>query len=126
MVLTYCAVCRRVRIDPAEAREIEAFFNDAEALEKEDLLKMIDETEDEEELNYISESLESQTRQCITVPENFKEEAWVKLSDQEWGAIHTILNSSNLLYLVLNYADYPVICPDCLAAKELKTISGMN
>ena len=126
MVLTYCTICRRIRIDAVEAREIETFFHEAEASEKEDLLEIINETEDEKELSYISESLDLQTRQCITVPEDFKGEAWVKLSDQEWGVIQTILNSPSLLYLVENYADYPVICPECLAAKEFKEVAGMN
>ena len=126
MVLTYCTVCRRVRIDAVEAREIEASFHEEEALGQEELLEIISEAEDEEALSYISQSLDLQTRQCITVPEDFKDEAWVKLSDQEWGAIQIILNSPSLLYLVKNYADYPVICLDCLVAKELKEVVRMN
>jgi hypothetical protein len=101
-------------------------FDEAESLEKEDWMEIIDETEDEDELLKISNSLELQTRQRISVPDDFNGEIWVKMSDQEWGVVETILNSPTLLYLVDNYSDYPKICPDCLAAEEAKKTAGMN
>lgn len=126
MVITYCYLCRRVRIDAAEAREMADEFQIAEELEKEEMAHEISRAESKEEVDFISTSFETQTRQCVTVPEDCEGEFWIKLTDQEWGAIQSIISSPNLLYLVDNYADYPVICPHCLAAKEAKEIAEMN
>lgn len=126
MVLTYCTICRRVRIDFTEAREMEADFREAEASEEEEFLEMIDKAESEEDIDFLSASIDLKTRRCLTVPEDYKGETWVQLSDQEWGAIQIILSSPNLLYFVENYADYPVICPDCLLKQEAKEVARMN
>ena len=126
MVLTYCSICRRIRIDAAEAREMAAVFQAEEALEQEEMAQEISEAESEEEIDFISMSFETQTRKCVTAPEDFDGEFWVELSDQEWGAIQSIVSSPSLLYLVDNYADYPVICPHCLAAKKAKEMAEQN
>lgn len=117
MIITYCPICRRIKIDAAEARQMAADFNTDEILERQDTSIMLEEAEEEEKLEILA-SLEMQTRVCVNINDDFQGEDWVKISDQEWGAIQTILNSPNLLYMVDNYADYPIVCPACRIMAE--------
>jgi hypothetical protein len=126
MVIMYCSVCRRIRIDAAEAREMVADFNAAESMEKADISHLIDEIDDPIKLEQLSASLNLQIRRRVDVPDEFQGEDWVKLSDKEWGAIQVILESPSLVYLVGNYADYPEICPDCAIAEEVREKAKEN
>lgn len=126
MILIYCPICRRVKIDATEARQMVSDYEAAEDIEREEFLKLIEETEDPDELDEISSSLELQTRQRIAVPEEFRGEAWVELNDQEWGAIATILQSSSLLYIVDNYSDYPEVCLECKRRAEMAILAELN
>jgi len=126
MVFSYCIDCRRVKIDIPKIKKMAADFDEQEDLDKEELLSSIDKSNDAEELEKLTNFMMCQTSYKADIPTDCQEEIWVVLSDQEWGAIETILNSSNLLYLVDNYRDYPVICPDCLKAKKVRETADLN
>ena len=118
MIIIYCPSCRRIKIESEVIKEMEQSFKEVEAEEIEVAREQIRQASSQEELDEINQSLELQTRQCLSAVEEFEGEIWVELNDAEWGAIHIFMNSPNLLYIADNYADYPELCPECLFAQK--------
>ena len=126
MVLVYCPICRRIKINADDVRKMAIEFDEIEEAETQEIRELISQAESEEELIEIKEMIELRVRGKAGVSDELKGDHWVSLSDQEWSVIQSILKSTYLLYLVDNFADYTEKCPECLAKEAELEKAALN
>lgn len=126
MILVYCPICRRIKINADDVRKMAIEFDEIEEAETQEIRELISQAKSEEELIEIKKMVELRTRGKAGVSDELKGDQWVSLSDQEWEVIQAILNSTHLLCLVENFADYTEKCPECLAREAELAKAALN